>query len=303
LISVRGLCKDFPGVRALDKLDLEIETGSITALVGPNGAGKTTLLRLLSGLTEPSEGEIVIDGVSTTVDPRRVHAAVGFLPDHFGLYEDLTPRQTLGFFGRAYRLEESSLARRTNEVLEQVGLAHKADEPSDALSRGMRQRLGLARALLHDPQLLLLDEPASGLDPRSRQELQEILKKHAARGRTVVVSSHILAELEEYSTHIAIMDQGRVVYGGPAGEAASRVRRYRLKLHGQAPAPALLKDRPGVSNARVENGELIFDFAGDEAAAAELLRALVSGGAPVSSFFEIQNTIQDRYLSMVSRRD
>ena len=290
-------------MRALDRLDLEIEAGSITALVGPNGAGKTTLLRLLSGLSEPSEGEVQIDGRSTTIDPRRVHAAVGFLPDHFGLYEDLTPRQTLSFFGRAYRLEESSLARRATEVLEQVGLTDKADEPSESLSRGMRQRLGLARALLHDPQLLLLDEPASGLDPRSRQELQDILKSFAARGRTVVVSSHILAELEEYCTHIAIMDQGRVVFSGPAGETASRVRRYRIKLHGQAPAAALVEDRPKVSNVQLEEGGLIFDFGGDEAAAAELLRALVNAGAPVSSFVEIQNTIQDRYLSMVSRRD
>ena len=290
-------------MRALDHLDLEIEAGSITALVGPNGAGKTTLLRLMSGLTEPSEGEIRIDGRPTTVDPRRVHAAVGFLPDHFGLYADLTPRQTLSFFGRAYRLEESGIAKRAIEVLEQVGLSDKADESCESLSRGMRQRLGLARALLHDPQLLLLDEPASGLDPRSRQELQEILKKLAARGRTVVVSSHILSELEEYCTHIAIMDQGRVVYSGPAGETASRARRYRVKLHGQEPAAALLQDRPGVSNVRVEEGCLLFDFGGDEAAAAELLRALVNGGAAVSSFFEIQNTIQDRYLSIVSRRD
>jgi ABC-2 type transport system ATP-binding protein len=303
LISVRGLCKDFPGVRALDRLDLEIEAGSITALVGPNGAGKTTLLRLLSGLTAPSEGEIMIDGRSTTVDPRRVHAAVGFLPDHFGLYEDLTPRQMLNFFGRAYRLEESSIAKRASEALEQVGLSDKADEASDSLSRGMRQRLGLARALLHDPQLLLLDEPASGLDPRSRRELQEILKKHASVGRTVVVSSHILAELEEYCTNIAIMDQGRVVFSGPAGETPFRARRYRLKLHGQEPSEALLRDRPGVSNARVEEGHLVFDFGGDEAEAAELLRGLVNGGAPVSSFVEVQNTIQDRYLSMVSRRE
>ena len=302
-ISVHGLTKEFPGVRALDRLDLEIEAGSITALVGPNGAGKTTLLRLLSGLTEPSEGEILIDGRSTSADARRIHAAVGFLPDHFGLYEDLTPRQTMAFFGRAYRLDKTAAARRTSEVLEQVGLSHKADEPSESLSRGMRQRLGLARALLHDPQLLLLDEPASGLDPGSRAELQDILKKFAARGRTVVVSSHILSELEEYCTRVAIMDVGRLVFSGPAAETAPRARRYRLRLHGGTPDAALLSGRSGVSNPRPDEGGLMFEFAGDDAAAAELLRDLVIGGAAVTSFFEVQNTIQDRYLSMVSRKE
>jgi ABC-2 type transport system ATP-binding protein len=302
-IGVRGLVKEFGDVRALDALDLEIAAGSITALVGPNGAGKTTLLRILSGLSEPTEGVVLLDGRETAPDPRRLHAAVGFLPDHFGLYEDLTPRQSLAFFGRAYRLDEAAIAARTAEVLEQVGLTDKADVGSDTLSRGMRQRLGLARALLHDPQVLLLDEPASGLDPGSRRALQETLKAFAARGRTVVVSSHILAELDEYCTHAAILDLGRLVHQGPVSGGPARARRYELRVHGTAPDPELLKGRSGVGGVRVDGARLTFDFDGDEGAAAALLRDLVTSGAAVASFSEVQSTMQDRYLEIVSRRE
>jgi ABC-2 type transport system ATP-binding protein len=302
-ISARGLRRDYGSLVAVEKVDLDVAPGTITALVGPNGAGKTTLLRMLAGLLEPSGGSLSIMGIDTSSAPRELHARVGFLPDHFGIYEDLTPRQFLRYFARAYRLPPESVESRIVKVLFEVGLMDKADQPTEGLSRGMKQRLGVARTILHEPPVLLLDEPASGLDPGSRHDLQETLKRYAASGMTVIVSSHILAELEEYCTYVAVLDRGILLHYGPAaGGAPSRARRFRLRVAGGAD-PALLAGRAGVSNAAARDGELVFDLEGGDENAAALLRALVESGTAVVGFGEEREGMQDRYLAMIGRRE
>jgi len=302
-IATRGLRREFAETVAVRDLDLEIEKGSITALVGPNGAGKTTLLRLISGLLEPTSGSVAVEGFEMEKAPREARARLGFLPDHFGIYEDLTPRQFLRYFARAYRWPRLSVESRIVEVLEDVGLSEKIDEPAEGLSRGMKQRLGLARTILHEPPLLLLDEPASGLDPGSRQDLQNLLRRYAARGGTILVSSHILAELEEYCTHVAILDRGRLVHHGSIAAAATQRRRMSLRVHPGPVDAKLLEGRAGVSRAAVRGDALEFEVDGGDEAAAALLRALVAAGVPVVSYAAIDEKIQDRYLALVRSRD
>lgn len=304
-VSVRGLRREYGDVVALDGLDLTIETGTITALVGPNGAGKTTLLRVLAGILAPTVGSLSVMDIEAAADPRALRALVGYLPDHFGIFDDLTPRQFLRYFARAYGLWSETTESRLVEVLTEVGLLDKADEPTEGLSRGMKQRLGVARTVLHSPALLLLDEPASGLDPGSRRDLQNLLRRYAARGTTIIVSSHILAELEEYCTHIAVLDRGRLVHHGAAdgrGEAAHR-RRFTLRLVSGAAPITLVAGRPGVGTVVSRGGALEFEFDGDDAAAAALLKDLVSTGAQLLGFAEMAEGLQDRYLTMIERRD
>jgi ABC-2 type transport system ATP-binding protein len=305
IVRTRGLRREYGTTAAVADLDLSIPEGSVAALVGPNGAGKTTLLRMIAALLEPTSGTAVVADRDAREDPRGVHAAVGYLPDFFGLYEELTARQCLRYFHLAYRLPEPADAR-IEEVLSLVDLKAAADRPIESLSRGMRQRLGLARTLLHDPRLLLLDEPASGLDPGARRELQDLLRRLASAGKTIIVSSHILSELEDYCSHVVMLDRGRLVFSGTVAEARGRaggVRRLRLSVAGAGdPRPVFEKD-PAVSEPVSIPGGWAFRFAGDEAAAARLLRALVEAGVPVSGLAEDSGSISDGYLTMMPREN
>ncbi|MBI5202943.1 MAG: ABC transporter ATP-binding protein [Elusimicrobia bacterium] len=305
LIEAVSLRREFGETVAVDGISFAVEQGAVCALVGPNGAGKTTLLRMLAGLLEPSGGTAVIDGVDLRADAREVHQKLGFLPDTFGLYEDLTAREYLEYFHLAYRLDPARVESRSADVLRQVGLGEAADKPIDSLSRGMRQRLGLARTLLHDPRLLLLDEPASGLDPGARNDLQELLQRLAGEGKTILVSSHILAELESYCSHLIILDHGRLVYSGSLKEARQEMdhaRRLRVAALGDL---RVLRDRvlefPGASDWRLDKDAATFEFAGDEREAARLLKSLVSAGVEVTDFGEAGGTLQDSYLMWMGR--
>lgn len=300
MIESQSLRREFGETVAVDGVSFSVEAGSVCALVGPNGAGKTTLLRMLAGLLEPSEGTAVIDGIDVRSGARAVHERLGFLPDTFGLYEELTARAYLEYFHLAYRLPPGDVENRTARVLQDVGLGDQADRPIRSLSRGMRQRLGLARTLLHDPRLLLLDEPASGLDPGARADLQELLRSLAKRGKTILVSSHILSELEGYCSHLAILDRGRLVYSGSIQEARQEMeqaRRLRLRVAGDVAAARELVTAHGRAGGwRVERGEATFDFSGDEREAAALLKSLVQAGVEVTAFGECGGTLQDSYL-------
>lgn len=300
MIEARSLRKEFGETTAVDGVSFSVEEGAVCALVGPNGAGKTTLLRMLAGLLEPSAGGAAIDGIDLREDPRAVHSRLGFLPDSFGLYEDLTAREYLRYFHLAYRLPPERAGQRSAEVLGQVGLEGVADKPIQGLSRGMRQRLGLARTLLHDPRLLLLDEPASGLDPGARASLQELLRALARGGKTILVSSHILAELESYCSHLVILDKGQVLYSGSIQEAREQMeasRKFRLRAPGAlARAREIVERHPAAAGWRLDGTDAVFDFAGDDAAAAALLKSLVEAGVPVAAFGEAGGTLQDSYL-------
>jgi ABC-2 type transport system ATP-binding protein len=207
MIEIKNLSFRFGTHRALNELSFTIPEGSITALVGPNGAGKTTLMRCMSALAHPTEGQVLIDGIDSSEDPHACHRLLGFLADNFGLYEELTVEQSLAYFAAAHQMDQ----QRVEEVLEQVNLTDKKKEQIKSLSRGMRQRVGIAQAIIHLPKYLILDEPASGLDPEARIQLAELFKKLNKEGITLLVSSHILAELDQYANHLIVLKAGKLV--------------------------------------------------------------------------------------------
>jgi ABC-2 type transport system ATP-binding protein len=207
MIEIKNLSFRFGTHRALNELSFTIPEGSITALVGPNGAGKTTLMRCMSALAHPTEGQVLIDGIDSSEDPHACHRLLGFLADNFGLYEELTVEQSLAYFAAAHQMDQ----QRVEEVLEQVNLTDKKNEQIKSLSRGMRQRVGISQAIIHLPKYLILDEPASGLDPEARIQLAELFKQLNKAGITLLVSSHILAELDQYANHLIVLKEGKLV--------------------------------------------------------------------------------------------
>ena len=209
-ISVRGLVKQYGQVRAVDGLSMSVDRGSIYGFVGPNGAGKTTTMRILSTLLNGSRGSCTIAGLDVATHPAQVRTILGYMPDFFGVYDDLTVQEYLEFYADAYSIPVRLRKTTIGDLLELIDLTEKRDAYVESLSRGMKQRLGLARCLVHDPQVLLLDEPASGMDPRARYELREIVKELRQMGKTVVLSSHILLELAEICTHIGIVQRWTV---------------------------------------------------------------------------------------------
>lgn len=221
MIRIENVSKYFDEKAAVEAMSLEIPTGSLFGLIGPNGAGKTTTLKMLATLVKPDRGRILIDGADITRDVREVRTRAGYMPDAPGAFRGLTCEEYLLFFGRAYGLHSRRLARRVEDVIELTDLSGLREDLTTALSTGMRQRLLLAKTLLHDPALLLLDEPASGLDPRARIEIRSLLKILSRMGKTIVISSHILADLEEICTDVGIIEEGRLVWHGPLTEATA----------------------------------------------------------------------------------
>ena len=301
-IETRGLTRLFGKVLAVSELDLQIKAGSVFGLIGPNGAGKTTTLRMLAGLLEPTSGEILINGRAVNHDWRELKRQIGYMPDFFGVYEDMLVWEYLDFFGRCYDLPTDRRRQVTNELLELVDLAEKRDTYVNTLSLGMRQRLCLAHALVHDPQVLLLDEPASGLDPRARVEMRELLRELGAMGKTVVVSSHILAELAEMCDAVGIIEKGRLIISGSMEEIrrnALQTRTLRIKvLSDLEQAMTALKNWPGVGQMFNNNGWREIEFVGDESAAADLLSSLISGGLRIASFNETVSDLEEIFMQL-----
>ena len=301
MIEASALVYEYPGARALHGLSFSVPERSVTALVGPNGAGKTTLLRCLAALDEPFSGSIRIAGVDILQDPRSAHRRIGYLPDHFGLYTDLSVRQCLLYAGRARGLEGAALDARLREVITQLGLEQKIAEKAGSLSRGQRQRLAIAQSIIHRPQVLLLDEPASGLDPESRASLSGLMRALRASGMTLVVSSHILAELEEYCSAMLVLQQGRVVEHRELEKAGASTRRqFQLRLaQADQRAAAMLAAHAGVSGIQLDGASAGFEFGGSDSEAAALLHALVAQGLPVCEFHAEEASLQDAYLAAV----
>lgn len=301
MIEVEGLSFEYPAKRALDQVNFRIEAGTVTALVGPNGAGKTTLLRCLATLEVPYAGTIRLDGIDAPAEPRRARRLLGFLDEFFGLYDDLTVLQCLRYWAGAHGIAGDAVAAAT-DAAERLGLADRLGERAGSLSRGLRQRLAIAQAIIHRPRILLMDEPASGLDPEARASLAGLIHTLQAGGMTIIVSSHILSELEDYSTHMLIVDQGRIVDHAPlrGGRQTAAMRHLRLKLAGpdQRLADALAA-LPGVSGLTATSEAANFDFAGDLAAQAAFLRHLVGEGLAIATLEEAHGSLQDRYLEKV----
>lgn len=308
-IVARGLRRSFGDVHAVWDATFEAPTGRVTALVGPNGSGKTTLLLMLASLLRPDAGEIRISGADPVADPADVRSRIGWMPDALGAWPSLTARETLVATGRLYRMPRERAAARAAELLGVVGLNDLADRPARVLSRGQKQRLGLARALVHDPAVLLLDEPASGLDPQARVELRVLLRALAADGRTILVSSHVLSELEEIADGAVYMVKGATVADDQVARAGSGTRDWRIRfLPGSDPASrpefaaALSGAGVDVSTVRRDRSDLVVPFASDDTAAAGLA-ALVTAGLPVLEFAPVTGRMEQTFLGLGTPED
>jgi len=306
-IAAHGVRRAFGDVVAVDGMDLEAPPGEVTALVGPNGAGKTTLLLVLATLLVPDAGTVRVAGHDPVTEPRAVRARVGWMPDVFGTWETLTCREVLSTVADAFRLPRATAAGRIDELLGLVHLEEFADRPTQVLSRGQKQRLGLARALVHDPDVLLLDEPASGLDPRSRIELRGIVRDLAAQGKAVLVSSHVLAELDEMADRAVIVARGRTVAtemldaSGFAPDADRPIPRpWRVRALDRAALLAAL-GALGCAAEPVERDAVDVELATD-AEAADLLAALVREHVAVVSFGPTTNVLEQAYLALTEDR-
>ena len=308
IVRSQGLVKRYDRTVAVAGLDLAIEPGEIFGLVGPNGAGKTTTLRMLATLLRPSAGTAEIDGWSVTGNPDEVRRVLGFMPDVFGVYDDMKVWEYLDFFARCYGLPAAARRRMIADLLELVDLGDRRDNYVQTLSRGMEQRLCLAHALVHDPKVLLLDEPASGLDPRARVELRELLRELRALGKTILISSHILPELEELCTSVAIVDHGKVLAQGRISDIERRLRfgavlRVRLLLEGEALEAARDRFRadPDVASAAIlDDGSIELGFRGDDEATARLLAASVAAGLPIVTFARAASDLEELFLQVTA---
>lgn len=308
IVQTHGLVKRYDRTLAVAGIDLAIEPGEIFGLVGPNGAGKTTTLRMLATLLRPSAGNAEIDGWSVTRNPDEVRRVIGFMPDVFGVYDDMKVWEYLDFFARCYGLPAAGRRRMIADLLELVDLADRRDDYVQTLSRGMEQRLCLAHALVHDPKVLLLDEPASGLDPRARVELRELLRELRALGKTILISSHILPELEELCTSVAIVDKGQVLAQGRVSDIERRLRfgavlRVRLLLEGEALEVArdrFAADVDVASASILEDGTIELGFRGDDAAVARLLAESVAAGLPIVNFARAATDLEELFLQVTA---
>ena len=296
-IDVVDVRRAFGAVDAVRGVSLTAAPGRVTGLVGPNGAGKTTLLLMLASLLRPDAGSIRIAGIDPVADPAGARRVLGWMPDALGAWPALTARETVAVSARLYGMTRSDAADRAAALLGHVGLADLADAPARVLSRGQKQRLGLARALVHDPQVLLLDEPASGLDPQARIDLRLLLRGFAAAGRTVLVSSHVLAELQELVDDAVFVVAGRSVTEPATG--AERVRAWRVRTAGDPPSAVSVAAALGLRPDDVgrDRDAFLVGFAGDDAAALGL-RALLDAGLAVVEYAPAVGRVEQAFLDL-----
>ncbi|WP_425840340.1 ABC transporter ATP-binding protein [Microbacterium sp. PA5] len=300
-IVAHGVRRSFGNVHAVRDVSLDAREGAVTGLVGPNGSGKTTLLLMLASLLTPDAGDIRIAGVDPVSDPAAARALLGWMPDSLGAWPSLTARETIVTTGRLYDLDRRVAEERATTLLAEVGLVELADAPAKVLSRGQKQRLGLARALVHDPRVLLLDEPASGLDPQARIDLRRLLRRLAADGRTILISSHILSELEEVVDDAVFLVQGATVSSERVAEAATRTRTWRIRLADRDATAAVLPvaQTLGIDAALVpvDRRDILIGFASD-ADAASGLAALIGAGLPVAEFSAATGMLEHTFLDL-----
>lgn len=305
-IETRGLTKQFDRHIAVNDIDLQVAAGEVCGLIGPNGAGKTTLLRMLAAAEEPTVGEIYINGDRLLRDRSHpiLKQRIGFLPDDFPLYDDLTVWDYLDYFARLYNLQQPRRRERINSVLELVQLTNKRNSLISTLSRGMKQRLSLGRTIIHEPLLLLLDEPVSGLDPIARMQFREIIKVLQEVGMTVVISSHVLSDLAELCTWVSIMELGYLVESAPLQELYKRLSRQQIFMsvlgNKLEALTSELKNFPWVENWAIipETQQVCVDFSGSPEDAANLLRELVAANIPLTEFHCTQEDLETIFLKM-----
>lgn len=308
IIEIEGLTKQYGTLTALNNFSLSIEKGAVVGFIGPNGAGKTTTMRILTTLLRPTSGRAWVAGHSVSKEPKEVRRVVGYMPDFFGVYEDMKVWEYLDFFAASYDIPVDTRASMIDDLLSLVDLNHKKDAFVDTLSRGMKQRLCLARTLAHDPQVLILDEPASGLDPRARIEMRELLRELKNMGKTIFFSSHILSEVADICTSIAILEAGNLIAYGDMSEMKRQLRPHRLiqvrALGDLAPLQeAILRaemvmDVVTPSEVDLPSDTIRFDFTGDDEELSRLLSDLVQQGIPIVGFSEETGDLEDVFLQV-----
>lgn len=304
MIEIKGLTKKYGSFYALNDLNLTLSEGTVFGFVGANGAGKSTTFSILATLLQPTAGDAIINGKSVKTEPHEVRKQIGYMPDFFGVYDQLKANEYLDFYGASYGIPVSKREELIPQLLELVNLSHKRYEYVDLLSRGMKQRLCLARCLIHDPQVLILDEPASGLDPRARIEMRDILKQLKSMGKTIMISSHILPELAEMCDEIGVIDGGKLIAHGSVSEIQSQLQGERLitvKVKGLLEIGArFFEEDPFVSNVELdeEKHNITFNYRGTEEDQIQLLKKAVEENLRIISFAEEEKNLEDVFMAI-----
>ena len=304
-VHCEGLSKVYDEITALDALTLEIPRGEVFGYIGHNGAGKTTTIRILAGLLKPTTGQAEIAGVDVLHDRGQIKSLVGYMPDHFGVYDQMRVWEYLDFFGAAFRIGKSERRKRLDYVLDITDAEYMRDRFVDTLSRGMKQRVGIARTLMHDPQVLLLDEPASGLDPQARIQMRQLLRRLADGGKTLLVSSHILPELAAICDSIGVIHKGKLRAAGPIRKVLSELSRDRLMelrcAGGVEKAKPVLEEDANCSKldaAEEKDGLLRFRFSGDDERLAAMVSALAGASVRIVTIREVPLSLEDAYMAI-----
>jgi ABC-2 type transport system ATP-binding protein len=302
VIRTQDLTKVYGDLRAVDQLNLELADGDLFGYIGPNGSGKTTTMRILSTLLQPSWGEAYVCDYSIYTHPKEIRRLIGFMPDFFGVYDDMKVIEYLEFFAACYRIKGAKRRKVCNEMLDLVGLDYKRDALVTSLSRGMTQRLGLARVLLHDPQVLILDEPASGLDPRARIEIRTLLKELRNLGKTIMVSSHILPELADVCNKVGIIERGKLLVSAEVADVMRRVREQPILQIGIVGDPdsaaRLLEDHDLVDRAEVRDGHLFATLAKGVDDYSDLPTLLIEAGYKLTTFKEDEVNLETAFMAL-----
>ena len=304
-LEVRGLTRRFGDLTAVDDASFQVERGEILGFIGPNGAGKTTTMRICATLDMPDEGDVLIEGKSVLEEPRQVRQRLGFMPDSYGAYVHTTVAEYLDFFARAYGVRGRERVRMLAFVTEFTGLGPLEKKLVTALSKGMKQRLCLAKTLLHDPTILILDEPASGLDPHARVELRELVKALADLDKAVLISSHILTELSQICTNVAVIETGKIRASGQVENVLRLAQSHQTRVFVRTIAPPemvqrVLLEQPGIVSARPDGRGVVFDFEGEEDGLARLLAMLVERGLDPIEFAPKISDLEDVFLSLTN---
>jgi ABC-2 type transport system ATP-binding protein len=301
MIEVTHFTKRYGDFVAVDDLNLSIGQGEVFGFIGPNGAGKSTTIRFLATLLRPTSGEGKVAGKSVTQDPMGVRRVIGYMPDDFGVYDGMKVWEFLDFFAVAYEIPRSYRKKIIGQVLELLDLTHKRDDFVNGLSKGMKQRLCLAKTLVHDPPVLILDEPASGLDPRARLEMKALLNELRGMGKTILVSSHILSELADFCTSIGVIERGKLLAAGSIADITKQLRQHRVLKIGVLDdagerAAAILRLDENVKAVEAFGQTVTAEYHGDEEALAQLLSALIDAGIRVHNFAEEELSLEEVFM-------
>lgn len=300
MIELIDFGKEYGDFTAVERLNLKIEAGEVFGFIGPNGAGKSTTIRFLATLLKASRGEGIVNGHRVTQDPMAVRQSVGYMPDNFGVYDGMKVWEFLDFFAVAYRIGRAQRKQIIADVLELLDLAHKRDDFVNGLSRGMKQRLCLAKTLVHDPPVLILDEPTSGLDPRARIDVKALLKELRRMGKTILISSHILTELADCCTSIGIIERGQLLMSGPIQEVYRRIRGNRIVevkfTDNMEVGLSVIRSSPQLRDCQVDDHQATLELESDDQGVAQLLQQLVRQGVGIRSFSEKDPTLEDVFM-------